>query len=354
MIKTNEIKESIEGIVKLFDKLKKDNAAFTKSNKSLANDIILVKEKVDDESKSVIEAKKEVHNIKKCLYSVQKDNFEIKKGIEAISNKISSIPVVEPSLRFGANTMHIFEPPISRNSDLEYSQDDDFYMDDDIRLEAEKIKTQKDSFKSLTKIAPKAEDYKVNEAPAQEGPNELQEIDYDDLKDILSEFIELEDQAVDGKYSLALDCDIDKHLTLMEMLCLKLLPHINSISFSNIENNYEIVSKFLYINHFTSVNTVILNEYSTSKISLEYYITSLQNMFADSIIFNCLTIKEVEISGEMFNMLLNMACTSSISLEIQWANITGLDNFKIEVPQEHHRLWALEISYRYMVIYLEI
>lgn len=65
MIKSNEIKDSINGIVQHFDKLKRDNTAFSKSNKLLANNIILVKEKVDDESKLANESKAEVHNIKK-------------------------------------------------------------------------------------------------------------------------------------------------------------------------------------------------------------------------------------------------------------------------------------------------
>lgn len=205
MIKSNEIKDSINGIVQHFDKLKRDNTAFSKSNKLLANNIILVKEKVDDESKLANESKTEVHNIKKCIYSVQKDNVEIKKGIEAISNKLSNIPMVEPNSQFGSNPLQILGPPISRNSNLEYSQDDDFYMDDDIRLEAEKIKIDNDSSKSVSKVASKVEDYKINEEPPQDAPTELQEIDYDDLKDILSEFLQLDDQVIDENYPLSFD-----------------------------------------------------------------------------------------------------------------------------------------------------
>ena len=347
--------------------------SITKATKSLDKHIESVGIKVDGDSALTTEAKSEVHNVKTCLFSIQKDNKEVKKAIGELTQTLANMPVgqVAPPQAYqliprGGNVMPIQLPGqmqmgIPSNNILDDSQDDDFYMDDDLREQAEKITQMQikgnflESFKSLFVIESqkkaKSSPKKVARPPRtysedqSNEPIELQPISYADMTDILKEYFDTSVE-VNEEYKLEIDCEDDNHITLLEVLMFKIIPHIHTLSFSNIGSNFELVSKFLYINHFSSLHTLILNEYGNDRLNMEYYVMALHNMMSNGVIMGSVVINEADISGAVFNILINSSCVCPISLEIQRASLVDFEAFKIEVQDVHHQLWGLEISYR--------
>lgn len=219
------------------------------------------------------------------------------------------MPIIQanPTL-ISNNSYGMANPAIPIQSMPFDEEDNDFYMDDNIREIAEKLLKNTKQAKAQRKV----EAIQNNELKAIDSTEEheeakveiqLQDIDYEDLHSIVSSYSD-DSQQIDENYTLSIDCETPG---ILEVLADKMLPHLNSITLSNVEKNYELASKFLYIPHFSTVNSIILNEYSTAKINLEYFILSLHNLFVRGVILNSLTIREVEMTSDIFNMLMNSA-----------------------------------------------
>lgn len=132
---------------------------------------------------------------------------------------------------------------------------------------------------------------------------------------------------------------------MLDVLTSKVLPRVNSVSLRNMESEQEVVAKFIYASLQNGLNTLILNEYCTSRIILNYYINSLQFLLINKLVHSSLIIRDAEISSQIFSILLSAAATCPISLELGWIQIHDFEELKLEAAEQDLNLWGLEVSY---------
>ena len=185
-------------------------------------------------------------------------------------------------------------------------------------------------------------EYKSKES--NDEPIELIEITHQDLQDILTEFLE-EDFNVDEDFELSIDWTDYKHQNLLDHLSSKILPQINSVILCTLDSEQEIVANFLWRSLQNGINTVVINEYCSSKIPFNYYTRIVEFLLQSKLIRSSLVIRDVLMNEESFNILMNSAVTSSISLELSRITIFELKELKITAPPDELFMWGLEIIY---------
>lgn len=274
------------------------------------------------------------------MFAIQKDHVELKNTIEALYSRLKEMKIDMEAPKFSMMSPHNMMHPQIRQFDQD-SQDDDFYMDDDLRNRAMIPPEPEIIIKTNDKSVVQE---RLGSMYADDPSMVLYELTYEDLEEMVKEFLET-DEKLDDSSTLIIDCSKEQHQVFLESLTSKTLPKLSSISLQNMNSGQEVVAKFLYVSLQNGVDTLILNEYCTSKIFLDYYIMCLQFLIMNRKIESTLIIRDVEISAEAFNILVNVAASYPISLETGWINIHEFEKLEIEVPEQDQRLLNLEVSY---------
>jgi hypothetical protein len=226
--------------------------------------------------------------------------------------------------------------PILNRPDIEDSQDMD--SDDEIRKkllssrsDERDLMMTKDEFSNNFSmeepmVIPRLEDVKLTQSQMS-----LEELTESDLIQIVGEIVELEEVYENG--NLTIDWGKHKHVVLLEVLSSKIMPKLQSVVLDNMESEQEVVAKFLYLSLQKGVDSLILNDNLSPKIVFNYYIVSLQFLLKHNLISTSLTIKEVEMSSQIFELLLNSAIECPIILDLGWISVHKFEEFTITVPE---------------------
>lgn len=290
-----------------------------------------------------VETKEEISQVKKCMYSIQKGHVELKNSMNSLYEKMKDINIPQPVQAYNPMTpREMMMQQMAHSANIEDSHDDGFYSDDEFRSNAmSQLDRKPSTAREKEKVEQKLEEmYPENEVEDQQ----QQELSYNDLSEIIKEYLD-EEVKVDKDFSLIIDCSKEQDKTLIEVLSSKTLPHLSMISLQNMESEQEIVARFMHRSLQKGVDTLVLNEYCTNKIVLDYYIIILQYLIYNRQILNTLVIRDAKISSEIFQVLINVVAASPISLEIGWGQISNFESLKIEVAEEDQHLLGLEVSY---------
>ena len=345
-----DVKKNVTELLKVAKKINKETTDIINSTKNILPQIKKVETNIEGGATISNETKQEVNQVKKWLLSIQKDNTEIKRLVNEFSTKIDQVYAQPIQISYDminqpVAPMGMIAPSIGMNPNDD--EDDDLYMDDEVRKNAEE--EIKNRTVPVTPVAtkenkepPKMISYESGESQSE--PIELLEITHQDLQDILTEFLEQE-FSVDEFFELSIDCSDYKHQNLLDHLSTKILPPINSVVLCTLDPQQEIVANFLWRSLQNGINTIVFNEYCSTKIPLNYYVRIIEYLLQLKLIRTSLVIRDVEMDGDSFNILMNSAVTSPISLEINRTSITELNELKITSSPEDFWMWGLEIIY---------
>jgi hypothetical protein len=269
------------------------------------------------------------------MFSIQKDHVEIKKTVGSLNEKLAE--------GIMTNQESMMDPRMAKRFSVQYYNDEDAYMDDNLREQA-----LNESAKQIQKISnnpkPKVTNEPVEHMHLEQDEQDLQELTYEDLTSILSEHLG-NDIVIDSSYELKLDCaDLD-HQTLLELLSNKILPKLRCVGLQNMQPDSEIIGRFLCWSLQNGVDWLILNEYSDEKACINFYIMSIQFLLGNNFIHKTFIIRDVEMTADIFGILINSASQWPITLEIQWMKLEGFEDLKIAIPEEDQALIGLEITY---------
>ena len=145
------------------------------------------------------ETKEEMNQLKKCMFTIQKNNAEMKKHMNSMFENMKDMNFTESRLPYTpVNPEHMIHHLHTMKG--EDSQDDDFYMDDDLRNKA-LIQTAPESKRVYERAAVHV---RQDSLYSDQDEMELQELTHDDLQDIVKEYMD-EDVIIDENYAMVID-----------------------------------------------------------------------------------------------------------------------------------------------------
>jgi hypothetical protein len=149
------------------------------------------------------------------MFAIQKDHVEIKKTVGSLNDKLADGVMFSQDARLS--------PRNSNRPSEQYYNDEDFYMDDKLREKALTESTKQVNNSDRVKLETTNE--RLESTYFEQDESDLQELSYEDLNSIISEYLENE-AVIDANYELKIDCSDSNHQTLLEILSNKILPKL--------------------------------------------------------------------------------------------------------------------------------